>query len=281
MKEDSKPGSLYMVATPIGNLDDITLRAIKTLKNADLIAAEDTRHTRKLLNHLGISNELVSYYREREQQRSEQLIKLIKDGKNIALVSDAGTPAISDPGAVLVQKALREGIRVVPVPGASALTAAVSCSGSEYGSFLFLGFAPVKSGRKKLLQQLKAFEYPLVFYESPKRAASFLNDCLNILGNRRVLWARELTKIHEELRLDRLDKLLEAVQGKEQRGEFVFIIWPGKPEVITEEQITSKILWHQKHNQLKLKDMSREIADELGISKSQVYDLALKIMGKK
>ncbi len=278
---DAQTGTLYIVATPIGNLEDITLRAIRILKEVDLIAAEDTRHSQKLLNHFGIKKKIVSYYREREVQRSSEFIALLQEGKNIALVSDAGTPCISDPGAILVQAALQNNIRVSPVPGVSAVTAAVSCCGNISGTFLFLGFAPAKStGRTKLFTAIKDHPYPVIFYESPRRVVSFLKDCYQILGNRQIFWARELTKNYEELCLEKLENLLTQLQDNEIRGEIVIVIWPGNPEVITEEKILSRIYWYQKNSKLKLNAMSREIATELHVSKSQVYQLALQTKKK-
>jgi len=185
------PGTLYIVATPIGNLEDMTYRAVRILSEVDLIAAEDTHHTKKLLTHFGIHTPLVSYYREKEVRRSNVLVEQMRDGKNIALVSDAGTPGISDPGSILVNSSRQAGIAIVPVPGPSALSAAVSCAGLESGSFIFAGFAPPKSSqRKKLLKSFSTSEYPLVFYESPHRIQQFIRDAHDIFGNRSVLWAR-------------------------------------------------------------------------------------------
>lgn len=281
-KMDQQFGSLYIVSTPIGNLEDITLRAIRTLKEVDLIAAEDTRHSQKLLSHLGIKTRLISYYREREAQRSIELVKMIKDGKNIALISDAGTPAISDPGAILVQQALRENIQVVPIPGVSALTAAVSCAGNHSGTFLFLGFPPAKSGqRKKILENIKQNEHPVVFYESPRRVQSFLEDCLKTLGDREVLWARELTKTYEDIQKSTLQEMVTNIDQATLKGEFVLIIWPGKAEQITDEDIVAKIQWYDQNSDLRVKEISKEISGEHNISRSHVYQLALTTLNKK
>ena len=174
-------GMLYVVATPIGNLEDITLRALRILKEVDLIAAEDTRHTRQLLNHFDIHTPLVSYYREKEAERSEELVQKLLAGETIALVSDAGTPGISDPGAVLVKKAREAGVTIVPLPGPSALTAALSAAGIVDGTFLFLGFPPARKGqRQKLLSTFVEAPWALVFYESPHRIDSFLADVLEV-----------------------------------------------------------------------------------------------------
>jgi 16S rRNA (cytidine1402-2'-O)-methyltransferase len=276
--DNTAPGTLYIVATPIGNLEDITLRAIRILKEVDLIAAEDTRHTKKLLNHLEIRTPLMSYYREKEQERGAAIIERLHNGQNVALVSDAGTPAISDPGAILVQLAHEAGIRVVPVPGASALSAAISCSGFQEGSFLFLGFPPTKSSqRKKLLTSLVHSEYPVVFYEAPRRVGEFLTEALEILGNRQALWARELTKTFEELYKGSLSELLAQQSDEKSRGEFVIIIGPGSREKATGENLDELLLWYRDHSELSMKDACRKLAKDLGLSRSQIYQQALEI----
>lgn len=275
-------GTLYVVATPIGNLEDITLRAIRVLKEVSCIAAEDTRHSQKLLNHFGIKNKLISYYREREMQRAAELIHLLKEGSDVALISDAGTPAVSDPGAILVQQALEEQIPVVPIPGVSALTAAVSCSGNINGSFLFLGFAPVKSGqRQKLLLDIAPLQYPVVFYESPRRAHAFLSDCYEVLGQRDIFWAREITKSFEELKKSNLQQILADIDGREIKGELVIIVWPGEKEELTDEQIIEKIKWYDQNTSMKVKQYSKEIAEQFNVSKSHVYSLSLSALNKK
>lgn len=273
-------GTLYIVPTPIGNLEDITLRAIRILKEVDLIAAEDTRHTKNLLNHLGITTKLISYYREKEAQRGAQILNMLIEGKNIALVSDAGTPAISDPGSVLVRLAHEHRIPIVPLPGPSALITAISASGFEQTGFLFPGFAPSKKGqRRKLLKSLKECEYPLAFYESPHRIEGFLADALEIFGNRRVLWARELTKTYEELEQNSLEQLRKKAEGK-QKGEFVIIIHPGEKTEVQGETIEELINWYRNNSGLSLKDVSRRIASDLGVSRSKVYQLALRLWEK-
>lgn len=276
--ENTAPGTLYIVATPIGNLEDITLRALRILKEVDLIAAEDTRHTKKLLNHFEIHTPLISYYREKEHERGATIIENLQSGKNVALVSDAGTPAISDPGAILVQLAHQAAIRVSPIPGASALTAALSCSGFADGTFLFLGFSPAKSGqRKKLLSSLIHVEYPVVFYEAPRRIASFLQDALDVLGDRPTLWARELTKTYEELHKGSLSDLLRQCGDENSRGEFVVIIGPGAVTMAEGENLTELLVWYRDHSELSLKDACRQLAKDLGLSRSQIYQQALEI----
>jgi 16S rRNA (cytidine1402-2'-O)-methyltransferase len=284
MTSPSQPatGILYIVPTPIGNLEDITLRAIRILKEVDLIAAEDTRHTKRLLNHLGIRTRMISYYREKEVKRGAQILELLKNGQNIALVSDAGTPAISDPGGVLVQLAHENSIPIIPLPGPSALITAVSACGFAENGFLFLGFAPSKKGqRRKLLSSLKDCEYPVAFYESPHRIASLIADALEILGNRRALWARELTKTYEELKSGDLQNLHDKAKAKKQKGEFVLIIRPGEQTMVKGETIEELISWYRDNSELSLKDVSRRIASDLGLSRSKVYQQALVIWKKQ
>jgi 16S rRNA (cytidine1402-2'-O)-methyltransferase len=273
-----KTGTLYIVPTPIGNLEDITLRALRTLKEVDLIAAEDTRHTKKLLNHFGISTPLISYYREKEAERSEELLLRLAEGKDIALVSDAGTPAISDPGAVIVQRAHLNGLKVVPLPGPSALTTAISGSGFRDSGFLFLGFLPSKKGQRvKALSALVNCEYPVVLYESPHRIDSLLTDALEILGEREAFWARELTKNFEDLQSGNLSHLLEKSKEGRNRGEFVVIINPGVKEEVKGQTLEELITWYRDNSDLSLKDVSRQLSSDLGMSRSHIYQQALAL----
>lgn len=276
-----KQGKLYIVPTPIGNLEDITLRAIRTLKEVDLIAAEDTRHTRKLLNHFGIHTPLISYYREKESEKSRELVKLLREGKNIALVSDAGTPGISDPGAILVRRMHQEGLKVIPLPGPSALTTALSGSGITDDGFLFIGFLPAKkSQRRKALSALLDSRYPVVLYESPRRIDALLGDALEILGDRQTFWARELTKSFEELEVGTLSTLLAKSGGGKNRGEFVIIISPGIQEDVQGQTLEELILWYRDNSDLSLKDVSRRLSTDLGVSRSQIYQQALNLWKK-
>ncbi len=271
-------GTLYIVPTPIGNLEDITLRAIRILNEVDLIAAEDTRHTHKLLNHLNIQTPMVSYYREKEVQRSAEIIDILKTGQNVALVCDAGTPAISDPGSVVVKSAHQNDIKVIPLPGPSALITALSAAGLGNAEFLFLGFLPSKKNqRRKSLNALIHSEYPVVLYESPHRISALLEDAFDILGERQALWARELTKKFEELQRADLQTLLEKSRSGKNKGEFVLVIWPGKKEKVTAESIEGLIEWYRDNAELSLKDVSKRIATDLGISRSQVYQKALQL----
>src|SRR5678809_1268764 len=189
------PGTLYLVATPIGNLEDITLRALRTLKECDLVAAEDTRRTGQLLKHFGISKPLASYFKWNEARRSEEILERLKRGEKIALVTDAGSPGISDPGERVIKAAIEHGFRVEPVPGPSALVAALTASGLPTDEFHFIGFLPHKPGqRRKQLERLKQFEGTLVLYESPYRIARLLGELKDVFGERKLVLARELTK---------------------------------------------------------------------------------------
>lgn len=270
-----------MVPTPIGNLEDMTLRAIRVLGEVSVICAEDTRHTKKLLNHFGIGTPLTSYYREKEVEKSVQIVKLLQKGQDVALVSDAGTPAISDPGAVLVHQAHQAGIKVVPLPGASAVTTALSAAGLPYDGFLFLGFSPPKkSQRKKLLSSILNCEYPVVFYESPRRVASFFDDAMAILGDRKVFFARELSKAFEELATGTLQTLKQKC-SEGQRGEFVLIICPGDKEDVQGETLEELLNWYRDNSDLSVKDVSKKLSNDLGISKSKIYKMAITIWNKE
>jgi len=275
-------GSLYIVATPIGNLEDMTHRAIRVLGEVDLIAAEDTRHTRKLLTHFGITTSLVSYYREKESQRSSELVAKMIAGADIALVSDAGTPAISDPGSILVRKARKEGLNIIPIPGASALSAAISCAGLTPGSFLFIGFPPAKGGqRRQLLTSLRSSQYPLVFYKSPHRINKFISDAEEILGERTILWAREITKKFEDITETSLSELSATIKDKKMRGEIVVIIHPAIQEAATGESIDEILNWYHQNSDLSMRDVCKKVSVDMGISRSDVYQKALVIWKKK
>ncbi len=274
-------GTLYIVATPIGNLEDITLRAIRILKEVDMIAAEDTRHTRKLLQHLGINKKLISYYKEKEKERSATIIGHLQAGENVALVSDAGTPGISDPGAILVHEARNNDIKIVPIPGASALTTALSCAGENHSRFLFIGFPPSKkSHRKKLLISLKNESHSLIFYESPRRISGFLEDAIAIFGDRDAVWARELTKTYEEFLSKKLSELCRIAKDRNNKGENVVIISPGVQEKLLSEDLEELICWYRDNSDLTLKDTSKLLSSDLGISRSEVYKTALSLWGE-
>ena len=216
-------GTLYIVATPIGNLEDITLRAIRILKEVDLIAAEDTRHTLKLLNHLEISKPLISYHRHNEDVRKDEIIEKLLEGKNIALVSDAGTPGICDPGEVVIKKCIEENINIIPIPGACAFVNALICSGIDTKEFCFLGFLPLnKNNRKEKLNEIKKQEKTIILYEAPHKLKETLKDLKEILDGRKIVLARELTKIYEEFIRKDINELIEISENI--KGEIVLII---------------------------------------------------------
>lgn len=225
LRADAAPGRLFIVSTPIGNLEDITLRALRILKEADLIAAEDTRHTRKLLAHYDIHTPLTSFYQHRQFRQAPALIAKALAGTTIALVTDAGTPGISDPGAWLVHLALEAGIEVTPVPGPSAAVALLSVSGLPTDAFVFEGFLPFKEGKKRrLLERLRDEERTLVFYESPHRLEKTLGILLDVLGDRPAAVGRELTKVFEEVRRGTLGAILETYRGRKVLGEITIAI---------------------------------------------------------
>lgn len=219
-----EPGALYIVSTPIGNLDDITHRAVQVLGSVDLIAAEDTRKTRILLNHFGIKGHLVSHYSYNESHRIPQLIDHMKQGRSVAVVTDAGTPGISDPAFGVIRRSIEEGIRVFPIPGASALLSALVVSGLPIDRFVFEGFLPLKKGRRRVLDRLRDEERTIVLYESPHRLMRTLKDLYESLGDRHAVLARELTKKFEEVVRGTLSTLMHSIQEKNPRGEYVVVI---------------------------------------------------------
>lgn len=271
-------GKLYLVATPIGNLDDITLRAINVLKEVDIIAAEDTRHTLKLLNHLGIKKTLVSYYKEIENNKSNFLIQKILEGKNIAIVSDAGTPAISDPGEVVVKQAIENNIQVVPIPGACAFINGLISSGMGTREFVFVGFLPVnKKEKKEKLEQIKNYNRTIIFYEAPHKLINTLNVMMEILGNRKIVLARELTKIHEEYIRGTIQEILENY--KEPKGEFVIIVEGLNEEIKNTKYENISLEEHYKIYEkqgLEKKEIIKMIAKDRNVNKNEIYKKFLK-----
>jgi 16S rRNA (cytidine1402-2'-O)-methyltransferase len=275
-------GVLYVVATPIGNLEDVTRRAERILSEVDLIACEDTRRTRTLLSHLGIKKPLQSYYEPREQERTPQLVELLKQGKNVALVTDGGTPGISDPGYRLVRMAWQEGVSVIPVPGPSAMAAALSAAGLPTDRVSFIGFVPrKKQARRRELEGLSARPDTLVFYESPKRLEAFLSDALEMLGDREAVIFREISKAFEERLGDKLSVLLEEVRRREVKGEATVLIG-GKEEAeaISEEELKG-IIAERLQQGLSVKDTASDVAAKTGWSKKDVYRLAVEIKREK
>ena len=271
------PGTLYLVATPIGNLQDITLRALETLRTVDLIACEDTRHTRNLLNHFRISNRTVSYHEHNEQERAEELADRLVSGESIAIVSDAGTPGICDPGFRIVRRAIEIGSPVVPIPGAVAYVNAVVASGLATDSIYFGGFLPAKKGeRLKRLAEIANIPATLVLYESPRRLAKSLIDCLEILGDRQTAVARELTKIHEEFVRGRLSELSERFSKTPTKGEFVLVI--EKAQIYTTvrdaspKNLAARVMEYEKEG-LDSKSALKKAAKEFGLRKSAAYGI--------
>jgi 16S rRNA (cytidine1402-2'-O)-methyltransferase len=270
------PGSLYLVATPIGNLADITYRAVQVLKDVDVVACEDTRHTHKLLRHYGISTKTISYHEHNEEQRAAELVSLLQNGKSVAVVSDAGTPGISDPGFRLVSKAVAEGIAVVPIPGPSALISALIASGLPTDEFLFAGFLSARAGQRRTrLGELRNVPATLIFYEAPHRVAAMLNDCLEVLGEREAAVARELTKIHEEIRRGRLSELQQHYSNdREPRGEFVVVVDRNEiGGVHTEESLesVSSVVARLESEGLDHRAALKKAARELGLSRAEAY----------
>jgi 16S rRNA (cytidine1402-2'-O)-methyltransferase len=269
-------GTLYLVATPIGNLQDISARALQVLKDADLIACEDTRHTGKLLNHFGIKNKLVSYHEHNEQERAAELAAHLAEGKNIAVTSDAGTPGICDPAFRLVQKAHEIGAPVVSIPGPVAFVNALIASGLPTDSIFFGGFLPAKKGERiTRLKEVKEIPATLVFYETPHRLAKALTDCLEVLGNRKAAVARELTKLHEEIKLGELHELVEKFAAQETRGELVLII--DRTEIQnSKSQTKNSASLADRVAQLETEGLDRKaalkkVAKEFGLGRSEAY----------
>jgi len=268
------PGTLYLVATPIGNLADITHRALDVLTNVELIACEDTRHTRKLLQHYAISTKTVSYHDHNEQERARQLVELLREGKDVAVVSDAGTPSISDPGFRLVRAAIENEIAVVPVPGPSALISALIAAGLPTDEFFFGGFLPARSNaRRTRLTELRSVPGTLIFYEAPHRLAETLKDALETLGEREAVVARELTKLHEELRRGRLSELTEHYANEQPRGEIVLLIDRTVIETAenTDIQNISSLVDQLERDGLDHRAALKKAARELGLSRAEAY----------
>src|SRR5438132_1415729 len=270
--------ALYLVGTPIGNLEDITLRAVRVLKEVDVIACEDTRQTQKLLNHYGITTRTISYHQHNEMTRSAELVKAMQEGGSLALVSDAGMPGISDPGFRLVSLAIRHRVPVVPIPGAAAFLAALVASGLPTDSFRFSGFLPAKSGqRRKLLESVRESPRTQVFYEAPHRLLETLSDVSELLGEaRHVVVAREVTKIHEEFLRGRAKEILEQLKARgDVKGEITLLI--AKPETQDMRPETSTVSVAHRVREIMAKEKADEkaalkkVAKERGIGKSEAY----------
>jgi len=270
------PGILYIVATPIGNLEDITLRALRVLREVDMIAAEDTRHTQILLRHHDIYTPLTSYHEHNEKTKAQELVTRLVRGKNIALVSDAGTPAISDPGFRLVVQAIRAGVRIIPIPGASALTAVLSATGLPTDRFVFEGFLPAKkSQRRERLQTLRDETRTLIFYEAPHRLKDTLDDIHELLGNREAVLAREVSKIHEEFLRGPVSTLVRALGSGEVRGEVTLIISGSAGESRVNEDLVKAEIRELKGQGLRVKEIAEVLGEKFGYPKKDIYRLVL------
>ena len=269
-----------MVATPIVNREDITVRALNTLREVDLIAAEDTRKTGSFLSHHQIKNHLISYHDHNENRRTPQIIGKLLNGKSIAVVSDAGTPSVSDPGYRLIEAAIENNIKVIPIPGVSAVTTAMSVSGLPTDSFVFIGFPPKKKGKRlKFLAELAAGLHPLIFYESPKRILTFLEEIISCMGDRPAVLAREMTKMHEEFIRGSVSEILMTLKKKAKvKGECTLIVagFEGK-EALSPEKIKAEIKSALEKQQSGSSEIARTIARKYDLPKNEVYDLALKV----
>ncbi len=278
-------GTLYLVATPIGNLEDMTHRAIRVLREVNVIACEDTRHTRKLLTHYGVNTRTISYHEHNERDRAAELLQLLESGSDVAIVSDAGTPGISDPGFQLARLAIEGGFRVVPVPGANALISGLIASGLPTDEFLFAGFLPARSGaRRTRLAELGPVPATLVFYEAPHRIAATLKDAREILGERQAVVARELTKMHEEIVRGRLSELAVRFSADENvRGEIVLMIdrEPIESDVVTSETVSiTALVLELEASGLDHRAALKKVARRLGLSRDEAYRRVIAERGR-
>jgi 16S rRNA (cytidine1402-2'-O)-methyltransferase len=274
-EQDLAPG-LYLVATPIGNLEDITLRALRVLKHADLIACEDTRQTQKLLNHFAIETRTISYHEHNEASRANELIEKLAGRQRVAIVSDAGMPGISDPGFRLVSLAIERGIPVVPIPGPAAFVSALVASGLPVDSFCFRGFLSAKSGaRRRELEQIRDSKQTIAFYEAPHRIRETMEDIPAVLGpERRIVIARELTKVHEEFLRGTAAEVLQTLRRRDEvKGEITLLIGPAAESAATATELSVRDRVEQiiREEKLDQKDALKKVAKERGISKSEAY----------
>ena len=279
---ENKKGNLYLVATPIGNLEDITYRAVKILNEVDIIAAEDTRHSLKLLNHLNISKPLISYHRHNEEIKTELLIRKLNLGENIALITDAGTPAISDPGEDVVKEAIKNNIDVIPIPGACALSNALICSGMDTREFVFYGFLPLnKKLRKNKLEEIKKENKTIILYEAPHKISDTLKDILNEIGDIKIVLARELTKIHEEFIRGNVSEIINNLD--EIKGELIIIIEKNKiiennsiTELLNKMTLEQHYEYYKKQN-LEKKEIIKKIAKDRKVNKNEIYQKFINV----
>jgi 16S rRNA (cytidine1402-2'-O)-methyltransferase len=272
------PGTLYIVATPIGNLEDISPRALRVLKEVSVIAAEDTRHTKKLLSHYDIRTPLVSYHEHNEKSAAPALVERMLGGESIALVSDAGTPGISDPGYRLTVAAAAAGARVSPVPGPAALIAALSVAGLPTDRFVFEGFLPEKAEqRKERLRLLREERRTLVFYEAPHRLRGALRDLQEILGERRAIVARELTKLHEEILRGSLGEIRARMEAMEARGEIVLVVQGAEAKAAVAPELLEGEIAELHARGMRVKEIAALLSGKHGVPKNEVYRLAVEI----
>ncbi len=272
-------GNLYLVATPIGNLEDITLRAIRILKEVDIVVAEDTRHTLQLLNHLEISKPLISYQRHSNQKRINEIIEKILEGSNIALVTDAGTPGISDPGEEVVKEAIKNNIKVIPIPGACALICALIASGLDTKEFTFIGFLPMNNkNRKEKLKEIRFTQNTTILYEAPHKLKETLKDLKDILGERKMVLAHEMTKIHESFEIGTINELIEKVT--EPKGEYVIIIEKGENNLNNVKELNELTLEEHYKYYEKIgydnKEIIKQIAKDRNVQKNEIYKQFIK-----
>ncbi|MBC2695446.1 MAG: 16S rRNA (cytidine(1402)-2'-O)-methyltransferase [Desulfobacteraceae bacterium] len=280
----NREGNLYIVATPIGNRDDITIRALNILEQADTIAAEDTRHTGRFLSHHKIKGNLVSYHEHNEKKRIPGIIKKLKQGLSVALVSNAGTPSVSDPGYCLIKAAIASNIKVVPIPGVSAAITALSAAGLPTDSFVFIGFLPkTKNKHLKLLRELANEQRTMIFYESPKRILKFLDEIKLIIGDRYCVLSREMTKLHEEFIRGFVSEIFQNLKARSAiKGEITLLV----KGYIKDKDVPLEIIRQEIKNNLELADnkissIAKQIATKYGLPKNKVYEEALKIKGEK
>ena len=275
-------GKLYLVATPIGNLEDITFRAINILKNVDLIAAEDTRHTLKLLNYYEINKPLISYHRHNEDVKTDILINKLLEGKNIAVVTDAGTPGISDPGEEIVKEAIKNGIEIVPIPGACALINALISSGLNTKEFAFYGFLPLnKKNRNNTLDRIKREDKTIILYEAPHKLLKTLEDILENIGDIDCVIAKELTKIHENFTRDNISNILTDLRRKENiKGEYIILLdlnsnqLEDDGEIISNKSVNEQYEFYERQGMNK-KEIIKQIAKNKNVSKNEIYQMFL------
>lgn len=278
-------GKLYLVPTPIGNLKDITLRALEVLQSVDIIAAEDTRQSIKLLNHFNIKKSLISYHQHNEQGKSDNIVEILKGGKNIALVSDAGTPGISDPGSVIVARCIEENIEFEVLTGATAVTTALVYSGMDTTKFIFRGFLPRENkDRRPIIEELKDRKETLIFYEAPHRLRETLSFLKDNLGNRKIAICRELTKLHEEILRFNLEEAILYYIEKDIRGEFVLVVeGKSEEEILSEERAKWEELTIEEHIKaymaegLNKKDAIKKVAKDRKLSKSEIYKHSIEL----